>query len=198
MTIPRHGTDRTKSQARQMRREPTPPEQELWRFLSQSQLGVRFRRQVVKLGYILDFWCASEKLAVEIDGSTHVHVPHPTSSDFRLRGTERDLRLEKWGIVVLHFPAVRDPESITAEIQDWLRQRHQDPETVPSRFRNYPLAVQISFAFSDVQHYTAPSHILEAMTAEQRGLYARKRCAAIHRLLGDLQAQRQELERIAP
>jgi very-short-patch-repair endonuclease len=36
-----------------------------------SQLGVRFRRQVVVHGYIVDFFAPSAGLAVEADGAQH-------------------------------------------------------------------------------------------------------------------------------
>jgi very-short-patch-repair endonuclease len=39
----------------------------------QDALGVRFWRQTVLLGWIVDFWCPKLKLAVEIDGPSHDH-----------------------------------------------------------------------------------------------------------------------------
>lgn len=54
-----------------MRREPTVQEARLWSRLRNKQLGVRFRRQEVILGWIVDFYCPAWKLAVEIDGPWH-------------------------------------------------------------------------------------------------------------------------------
>ena len=56
-----------------MRREPTEPEKRLWRYLSRSQLGgFKFRRQAVIEPGIVDFFCPSKGLIVEVDGETHV------------------------------------------------------------------------------------------------------------------------------
>ena len=47
----------------------TPPEARLWRCLKGHKLdGLKFRRQHSVGPYILDFYCASAKLAVEVDG----------------------------------------------------------------------------------------------------------------------------------
>lgn len=57
--------------AREMRREPTPAEAVLWSALRGGRLGVRFRRQHPVGRFILDFWCAEAKLAIEVDGGIH-------------------------------------------------------------------------------------------------------------------------------
>jgi len=51
----------------------TPQEKILWHALRNDALGaLHFRRQQVIAGYIVDFYCASAKLAVEIDGDSHL------------------------------------------------------------------------------------------------------------------------------
>ena len=56
--------------AQKLRREMTKEEKQLWyHFL--REYPVRFRRQVTCGKYILDFYCAKAKLAVELDGSQH-------------------------------------------------------------------------------------------------------------------------------
>ena len=58
--------------ARQLRRNQTDDEKQLWRELrGRSFAGFKFRRQHTVGGYILDFYCADAKLAVELDGSQH-------------------------------------------------------------------------------------------------------------------------------
>ena len=58
--------------ARAMRSEPTPFEYKLWERLKSSQLdGLKFRRQIVLAPYIVDFFCPSIGLVVEVDGDTH-------------------------------------------------------------------------------------------------------------------------------
>ena len=58
--------------ARALRRNQTGEEKELWRALRGRQFaGFKFRRQYVVAGYVLDFYCADAKLAVELDGGQH-------------------------------------------------------------------------------------------------------------------------------
>jgi very-short-patch-repair endonuclease len=50
-----------------------PQEKILWHALRRDAFGAfHFRRQQVVAGYIVDFYCASAKLAVEIDGASHL------------------------------------------------------------------------------------------------------------------------------
>ena len=57
--------------AREQRREPTPGECRLWEALRRGRLGVRFRRQHPIGKFVLDFYCAEVRLAVEVDGAVH-------------------------------------------------------------------------------------------------------------------------------
>jgi Protein of unknown function (DUF559) len=59
------------SRARKLRREMTLPEIVLWQALGKGRLaGLRFRRQNPIGPYILDFYCPSARLAVEVDVRT--------------------------------------------------------------------------------------------------------------------------------
>jgi len=56
-----------------MRRNPTDAEAILWDELSNKRCrGVKFRRQAVLFGYIVDFFAPLIGLAVEVDGSSHL------------------------------------------------------------------------------------------------------------------------------
>jgi|JI10StandDraft_1071094.scaffolds.fasta_scaffold133630_2 very-short-patch-repair endonuclease len=57
--------------ARSLRRQMTLPELLLWQELRKRPGGLKFRRQHPSGPYILDFFCADARLAVEIDGETH-------------------------------------------------------------------------------------------------------------------------------
>jgi very-short-patch-repair endonuclease len=58
--------------AREFRKAPTRSEQKMWQSLRRNRImGLHFRRQQVIDGYIVDFYCDSIKLAIEIDGSVH-------------------------------------------------------------------------------------------------------------------------------
>jgi very-short-patch-repair endonuclease len=49
----------------------THAEKILWEELRGSKLGVRFRRQQVIQGFIVDFYCHKAALVVEVDGGIH-------------------------------------------------------------------------------------------------------------------------------
>ena len=58
--------------ARHFRQESTLSEAVLWQALRRKQLdGRKFRRQQPLGPFIVDFFCASEQLIVEVDGSIH-------------------------------------------------------------------------------------------------------------------------------
>lgn len=59
------------SRRKELRNNSTPQEIMLWIQLKNSQLGFKFRRQHSIGGYIVDFYCPTEKLVIEIDGSQH-------------------------------------------------------------------------------------------------------------------------------
>lgn len=81
------------ARARSMRNNPTEPEKLLWRALSRSQIGAKFRRQAVIPPFIADFLCPSLRLIVEVDGYTHN----------RAADARRDARLAELGYSVLRF-----------------------------------------------------------------------------------------------
>ena len=58
--------------ARKMRHAPTPGEVAAWAILRDRRLeGLKFRRQQVIAGFIVDFYCAEFRIVVEVDGDVH-------------------------------------------------------------------------------------------------------------------------------
>src|SRR5512145_698798 len=57
--------------AKELRREMTPAEELLWQEVRAKKLGVRFRRQQIIEGFIVDFYCHQANLVVEVDGDIH-------------------------------------------------------------------------------------------------------------------------------
>jgi very-short-patch-repair endonuclease len=57
--------------AKELRREMTPTEKLLWQEVRARKLGVRFRRQQIIQGLIVDFYCHRAGLVVEVDGDIH-------------------------------------------------------------------------------------------------------------------------------
>ena len=76
-----------------MRLNPTELEVRLWRHLSKTQLGHKFRRQHVIVPYICDFFCPAKSLIVEVDGDTH-DAPYEE---------RRDANLARKGFQTLRF-----------------------------------------------------------------------------------------------
>ena len=92
----KHNPNLTKN-ARNLRKNMTKEERHLWYdFLKGYQ--VRFLRQKVIDNYIVDFYCASAKLVVELDGSQH----------YEDQGKEHDRKrteaLESRGLLVIRIP----------------------------------------------------------------------------------------------
>ena len=98
MEQPRNNLPELKFFRRKLRNNLTPAEATLWKHLSGSKLvGRKFRRQHSVGGYILDFYCPREKLAIELDGESH------NSTMAAEYDTERSLFLEHFGIRILRF-----------------------------------------------------------------------------------------------
>ena len=59
--------------ARELRKNQTEAEELLWQLLRNRQVNnLKFRRQhPLKVGFILDFYCAEAKLGIEVDGAYH-------------------------------------------------------------------------------------------------------------------------------
>ena len=102
-----------------LRSHGTPAEARLWTLLKNGQVdGRRFRRQYGVGPYILDFYCPSERLAVELDGAVH-DAPGRAAYD-----AARTQHLDGVGVRVLRFEnrSVFDgPEGVVAAIADAFR-----------------------------------------------------------------------------
>ncbi len=81
--------------ARQMRAAPTAGEAIAWTILRGRGLdGLKFRRQQVIAGFIVDFYCAEHRLVLEIDGDIHDRPEQETAD------RERSHVFARLGIVV--------------------------------------------------------------------------------------------------
>jgi len=102
-----------------LRNSATPAERRLWRYLSRSQTGAKFSRQMEVGPFFADFLCRELKLVVEIDGFSH---------DLR---AEYDAARDRWfareGYRVLRFTnadVLRDPEAVAmAIVEEVVRSR---------------------------------------------------------------------------
>ena len=91
---------RTFQRAKRLRRDLSLPEVILWDCLRDRRLkGLRFRRQHPVGPYVLDFFHAEGRLAVEVDGAHH-DLPEQIHHDFM-----RDRWLAERGIRVMRIAA---------------------------------------------------------------------------------------------
>jgi very-short-patch-repair endonuclease len=91
--------------AREMRTNMTEPEKRMW-YQCLKQLPHRFRRQRPFGLYIVDFYCAEQKLVIEIDGDSH------TTDDAITYDAERTAFLEGLGLRVVRFSNLEVMENI--------------------------------------------------------------------------------------
>ena len=89
----KHNADLT-SLSQKLRKNMTKEERRLW-YEYLNSYPLRFRRQVTFGCYILDFYCAAAKLAIELDGSQHFT---PEGMDYDQKRTDF---LAENGIAVL-------------------------------------------------------------------------------------------------
>jgi very-short-patch-repair endonuclease len=95
-----HAPEETITRAKQLRRSMSPAETRLWTTLrGKAAAGFKFRRQHPIGPYVLDFYCHSARLAVEVDGFGHLTGDHPG------RDERRDTWLEERGIRTLRIDA---------------------------------------------------------------------------------------------
>ena len=100
--------------AKSLRVNATEPERRLWARLRAGRLdGLHFRRQQVIGPYVADFFCASAKLIVELDGGQH------GEDEIVVRDEARTRFLESRGYRVLRFwnhEFLKDPEAVLEAI----------------------------------------------------------------------------------
>ncbi len=103
-----------KPYAQKLRRDMTKEERHLWYdFL--NRLSVRFNRQKVIGPYIVDFYCASAKLVVELDGSQHYEVAGIAAD------AQRDAFLAEQGLQVLRYTNVDMHRNFSGVCEDILK-----------------------------------------------------------------------------
>ena len=98
--------------ARELRRNQTKEERKLW-YTFLSSLPVKFVRQKPIGQYIVDFYCAEAKLAIELDGSQHYE---DMGEEYDL---QRDRFLNEQGIMVARYSnlqVARQYQSVKADI----------------------------------------------------------------------------------
>lgn len=104
--------------ARQSRKTMSKPAIMLWQQLRKKPLGIKFRRQHPIGSYILDFYCPSAKLAIEVDGMAHDMSDRPDRDERR----ERDLSQQ--GVETIRISAqevLHDPQDVADRILRYIQ-----------------------------------------------------------------------------
>lgn len=82
--------------AKRFRKNPTKAEKIMWRYLKDKELfSEKFRRQHPLYQFIVDFYCHSKKLIIEIDGEIHQYT--------FVRDQARDKLFQDHGYHILRF-----------------------------------------------------------------------------------------------
>jgi len=121
MTMPKDNTQL--ENARRLRREMIPHKRKLW-YLFLRKYPIKIYKQRIIGRFIVDFYCASARLVIELDGSQH----------YELQGmaydSERSAYLAALGLEVLRFSnrdIDRDFHSVCAQIDHTIQMRLKNP-----------------------------------------------------------------------
>ena len=82
--------------AKELRRSMTSQERKLW-YLFLREYTVKIYKQRIIDSFIVDFYCASAKLAIELDGSQHY------TKQGQAYDAERSACLARYGLTILRF-----------------------------------------------------------------------------------------------
>ena len=116
-----NGPKDTVIRARKLRSEMSKPERVLWQHLRTRPGGYKFRRQHPAGVYVLDFYCAALRLAVEVDGWAH------DSPEIIDRDQRRSEFLRSQGIATTRIPAkaiLEDVEAVLVRLLAICAERH--------------------------------------------------------------------------
>jgi len=119
------GPAETVRRARKLRSEMSLPETLLWREPRKRPDGLKFRRQHPAVAYVLDFYCAVAKLAIEVDGWAH------DCGAVVRRGAAKSHFLRAQGVATTRIPAsavLAEVEPVVLRIVEICRRR------VPKRY----------------------------------------------------------------
>jgi very-short-patch-repair endonuclease len=80
-----------------LRKTETATEEQLWKHLRKMQLGFKFRRQVSIGNFVVDFYCKTVNLAIELDGEIH------NTKEAQERDRLRQEIIESKNVIFLRF-----------------------------------------------------------------------------------------------
>jgi very-short-patch-repair endonuclease len=120
---PIHNFKYLESFRKELRNNSTSAEATLWKSLKSKQLGEKFRRQHSIGNFVLDFYCPSCRLAVELDGA-----PHFTEEGMKHDAERKKFLMDKQ-IRVIRFENARVFENIDEVLSEIRRELHTTPDS---------------------------------------------------------------------
>jgi|SRR5690606_30759565 len=124
MNKPEHNKKELKDLRKELRNNLTPAEAYLWNELKNGQLeGRKFRRQHSIDNFVIDFYCASEQLIIELDGQVHLNA---TAEE---KDRKREEKLEEMGFTLIRFEnkmVFENLDSVLMEIRDNFRKKESE------------------------------------------------------------------------
>ena len=104
-----HSLKHLKEKRAELRQSLTPAEAYLWKYLKSRQFeGRRFTRQHSIKNYIVDFYCAKERLIIELDGEVH------NNEIAQEKDRERTRSLTELGFTLIRFENKRVFENLAS------------------------------------------------------------------------------------
>jgi len=93
-----HNYKHLEERRKKLRESITPTKDALWKYLQEKQFkGRLFRRQHRIKNFVVDFYCATEKLIVELNAEVHLDLAQQNYEE------ERIYNIEKLGFTVVHI-----------------------------------------------------------------------------------------------
>ena len=126
MTERVHNIGKLRENRKKLRNSLTPAEAKLWSLLKNSQLEKRkFRRQHSVGPYVLDFYCPSERLSIELDGAAHF-----TDGGYKYDSARTEY-LDALNICVIRFEN-KDVFENTEGVLEEIRRNFTSEQTTPA------------------------------------------------------------------
>ena len=101
-----------------MRELPTHAEKILWDILKNRNLGVKFRRQAIIYGYIVDFYSPEIELVIEVDGDYH--------KTQIIKDKRREDKIKTIGVEILRFSneeVINNKEKVISILIDYIHSK---------------------------------------------------------------------------
>jgi len=110
--------------ARELRKQMTPAEKKLWARIRYGQIdGYHIRKHHAVGNFILDFFCAKAKLAMEVDGASHADQVEYDAERTRWLNTQKHYRVIRFA----NRDVMNNIEGVLERLREELKRPHPNP-----------------------------------------------------------------------